>query len=98
VKKKKMKKNLLKLHGQREKWKGHDRNALCWAFYIVNDNNIVDGSKPQIMKCIVCHVNFVPFNPRTKERRGIITYYKKKWHNSFEKTCGCKSCYVCKNI
>jgi hypothetical protein len=26
---------------------------------------------------MICHVNFVPFNPRTKERKGIITYYKK---------------------
>jgi hypothetical protein len=46
------------------------------AFYIVNDNNIVDGSKLQIMRCIVCHANFVPFNQRTKEKRGTITYYK----------------------
>jgi hypothetical protein len=33
------------LHVQREKWRRHGRNALCWSFYIVNDNNIVDGSK-----------------------------------------------------
>jgi FtsZ-binding cell division protein ZapB len=38
--------NLHKLHLQREKWRGHDRNAMCWSFFIVNDNNIVDGSKP----------------------------------------------------
>ncbi len=39
-----------------------------------NDNKIVDGNKLQIMRCMICHVNFVPFNPRTKERRGIITH------------------------
>jgi hypothetical protein len=35
--------NLQTLHGQKEKWRGHDRNA--WEFYIINDNNIVDGNK-----------------------------------------------------
>jgi hypothetical protein len=74
VKKKKTKANLHKLHLQREKWKGHDRNALCWSIFIVNDNNIVDGSKPQIMKCMIHHVNFVLYNLRTKEQRKIITY------------------------
>ncbi len=42
----KIKANLQKLHLQIKKQKGHDRNALCWSFFIVNDNNIVDGSKP----------------------------------------------------
>jgi hypothetical protein len=59
---------------QREKWRGHDRNALCWSFFIVNDNNIVDGNKSQIMRCVIYQVNFVSYNPRTKERRGIIPY------------------------
>jgi 3-isopropylmalate dehydratase small subunit len=27
-----MKINLQKLHVQKYKWKGHDRNALCWSF------------------------------------------------------------------
>jgi hypothetical protein len=62
---------------QREKWKGHDRNALYWTFFIVNDNNIVDGSKPHIMRCMICHENFVIYNPRIKERGGIITYFNK---------------------
>ncbi len=35
-----MKKRILKKI-YKEKWKMHDRNALCWSFYIVNDNNIV---------------------------------------------------------
>jgi hypothetical protein len=46
VKNKEFKANLQNLHLLKEKWKGHDRNALCWSFFIVNDNNIVDGSKP----------------------------------------------------
>jgi hypothetical protein len=56
---------------QREKWRGHDRNALCGSFFIVNDNNVVDGSKPQIMRCMIYVVNFVLYNPRTKERREL---------------------------
>ncbi len=62
---------------QREKWRRHDRNALCRPFSIVIDNNIVDASKLQIMRCMICHVNFVSYNLKTKERRGIITYFKK---------------------
>jgi hypothetical protein len=56
---------------QREKWRGHDQNALCESFFIVNDNNIIDGSKPQIMRCMICVVNFVLYNPRTKESREL---------------------------
>ncbi len=42
----KTKLNFQKLHGQREKWKVLNRNALCWSYYTVNENNIVDGRKP----------------------------------------------------
>ncbi len=65
------------MHLQREKWRGHDKNALCWSFFIVNDNNIVDENKLQIMRCMICHVNFVPYNLRITKRKGIITYFKK---------------------
>jgi hypothetical protein len=59
---------------EREKWKGHDGNAFCWSFFIINDNNIVDGSKPQIMRCMYdLSSKFVLYNPRTKKRRGITT-------------------------
>jgi hypothetical protein len=27
-----------KFHVQKNKWKSHNRNALCWGFYCVNDN------------------------------------------------------------
>jgi hypothetical protein len=26
---------------------------------------------------MICHVNFVPYSPRTKKGKGIITYFKK---------------------
>jgi formate-dependent nitrite reductase cytochrome c552 subunit len=70
---------------QREKWRGHDRNALCWSFFIVNNNNIVDGSKPQIMRCMNCHVNFVSYSLRTKERKGTITYFMKNGITTLKK-------------
>jgi hypothetical protein len=38
----KMKENLMKLHAQRLFLKPNSRNALCWAFYCVNDNKEVD--------------------------------------------------------
>jgi hypothetical protein len=69
----------------------------CWSFYIVNDNNIVDGNKPQIMsRCMTSHINF---NLRINlERKGIITYYQKNNITTLKKTCGCRSCYACKRI
>jgi hypothetical protein len=35
-------KNLQILHTQRKIWKNHNRIAICWAFYYVNDNKEVD--------------------------------------------------------
>jgi hypothetical protein len=34
---------------------------------------------------MICHVNFVPYNPRIKERRGIITYFKKNGITTLKK-------------
>jgi hypothetical protein len=36
----------------------NDKNALCLSFYVVNDNNIVDGRKYQIMHCMFCHSSY----------------------------------------
>jgi hypothetical protein len=33
-----MEKNLEILHTQRKTWRGHDRNAIFWAFYFINDD------------------------------------------------------------
>jgi hypothetical protein len=33
-----MERNLQTLHTQRKKWRRHNRNAICWAFYYVNDD------------------------------------------------------------
>ncbi len=53
---------------QRKKWRGHDKNALCWSFYSVNDNNIVDGSKFKIMGCMIHHVIFI--KKTLKKKKG----------------------------
>jgi hypothetical protein len=43
----------------------------------VNDGKKVEGTCHQVMKCSLCSVDLVNgLNPRTKERKGLITYYK----------------------
>jgi len=43
----------------------------------VNDGKKVEGACHQIMRCILCYVDLVNgLNPRTKKRKGLITYYK----------------------
>jgi hypothetical protein len=72
-----MKKNLQNLHTQRKCGKGHNKNSLCWAFYCVNDWKEVEVASHQVMKCILCHDSEVNIpNARTKERKGLINYYK----------------------
>jgi hypothetical protein len=51
-----------------------------------------------IKLCIVCFVTHpIIFNPRRKERKIVISYYK-KWNNNIENTCECRSCIACKNL
>jgi len=68
--------NLQKLHAQRLLWKPRRRNAICWAFYVVNDNKPMDGKIPQVMKCHLCYKTPTLYTPRTKLRKGLISYYK----------------------
>jgi hypothetical protein len=43
----------------------------------VNDEKKVEVANHQIMRCIMCYAETINvFNPRTKERKGLITYYK----------------------
>jgi len=43
----------------------------------VNDGKKVEIGSHQIMRCIMCYDNVVNIpNSKTKERRGLITYYK----------------------
>ncbi len=41
----KMKENFRKLHAQISSLRRNSRNALCWAFYYVNDNKEVNATK-----------------------------------------------------
>ncbi len=71
----KMKANFKKFHAQRSFWKGNNRNALCWAFYCVNDNNELNVSTPQTMCYILCHSNpILNLNPKTQAKKGLIIY------------------------
>ncbi len=43
----------------------------------MNDGKKVEIRSHQVMRCIVCYDNVVNIpNSRTKERRGLINYYK----------------------
>jgi len=58
--------SLKKLHAQKLFWRGNNINALCWAFYCVNDNKEVIVIAFQTMCCILCHNNPIfNVNPKT---------------------------------
>jgi hypothetical protein len=43
----------------------------------VNNGKEVEAKSHEVMKCILCYDNVVNIpSPRTKERKGLITYYK----------------------
>ena len=69
-----MERNFQTLHIKRKKWKRHNRNAICWAFYYVNDNKEVDPRNfDQVMRCLFCYTSFVhASNPKTIERKVFI--------------------------
>jgi hypothetical protein len=64
----------LNLHAQRLFWKLEGRNAICWAFNIVNDNTPMDGKIPQVVRCHLCYKTLVLHNPKIKLRKGLISY------------------------
>jgi len=40
----------------------------------VNDDKKIDLGSLQVMRCLFCYMHV--FNPNTKGRKGLITYYK----------------------
>ncbi len=43
----------------------------------MNDGKEVEVASHQVMRCILCYDNAINIsNPITKERKGLITYYK----------------------
>ncbi len=81
-----IKENLKNFHFQRKKWRHDSRNALCWSFYYVNDNNLVDVKCFQLMKCIFCYANLVLIsNVKTQARKGLILYNNANGINALKK-------------
>ncbi len=65
------------LQTQRKKWRPHNKNALCWSFYCVNDNLKANFDIHQMMCCLLCHSQpIVYMNSRKQLRKGLVTYYK----------------------
>jgi hypothetical protein len=57
--------------------KGHNKNALCWAFNGVHDGGNVERGSLQVMRCIIFYVNFVNnVNSSIENIKNLITYDK----------------------
>jgi len=82
-----MEKEFQTSHTQRKKWRGHNKNAICWAFYYVNGYKEVDPTNFQVRRCVFCYNLVYAFNPNIKKRIGLITYFN-IWYNNFKETCG----------
>jgi hypothetical protein len=62
-----MKENLQKF------WKPNNKNALCWAFYYVNDNKDVLLEIFHIISCILSYNNSILIlNPKTQARKCLV--------------------------
>jgi hypothetical protein len=49
--------------------------SLCWSFYCVNDNKLVDVKCSQLMRCIVFYASpILTTNAKTQTRKGLILY------------------------
>ncbi len=87
--KKIMQQHFKKLHIQRKFWKPKGRNALCWSFFCINDNKLVNLEQPQIRRCLLCYNALMNVsNRKMQARKGLISYYKTNGITSLKKTCG----------
>jgi hypothetical protein len=58
------------MHVQRNKWKSHNGNATCWAFYYVDDIKEVDVKFLQTNECIFRYTSLVLVsNIKTQTRK-----------------------------
>ncbi len=63
------------MHAQRNKWKNHNKNAICLAFYCINNNKELTVEIPQTMRCIFCYNSPVlKYNIKIQTRKGLILY------------------------
>jgi len=44
-------------------------NAICWAFYCINDDKEIDLGNFQIMRCFCYDSHVHVLNPNIKERK-----------------------------
>ncbi len=47
-----MERNFKTLHTPKKKWRGHNKNAICWIFYWVNGDKKVDPTNLPVMRCV----------------------------------------------
>jgi hypothetical protein len=40
-------------------WKPHNWTSLCWGFFAINDNLLMDLEKPQMLRCIIYKIEQV---------------------------------------
>jgi hypothetical protein len=56
-------------------WGDDSGNALCWSFFFVNENSLVDVKCFQLMRCIICYYcPILIMNAKTQARKGLILY------------------------
>jgi len=71
--------HLENLWKQRSTWKLNYHNSITWAFFEVNDNQLINLSENKIMRCIICHSEITPFEilaMHTRCRKCFIAYDK----------------------
>ncbi len=57
----------------KETFKSHHKMSLCWAFYYVNYNKIIDPNSPKPMCCIICYISLILIsNPKIQSRNDLI--------------------------
>ncbi len=80
----KWKKNLQTLHNQRKIWKGHNKNAICWAFYCVNDDKelILKSSKHDLFVMGPLCTFQMTFPQKGIFERIFLQHVFKNMHNS----------------
>jgi hypothetical protein len=57
----------------KETWKSHSKMSLCWTFYYVNYNKVIDPNSPKVMCCIICYISLILIsNPKIQTRNDLI--------------------------
>jgi hypothetical protein len=71
---------LVAIKAQVALWKPRHHSSICWVFFVVNDNLLVDIVNPQMLICIICRSEQANDNVLIKScyiiRKGLIKYNK----------------------